>query len=133
MSSSNETPDQQEIRRILRSLNQAWVSGEPEQMANFFHPQVVFVSPDLHTRMQGREACVATYKEFCDHAKVLSFSESEAAIEVWGTTAVALYHFEIRYEMNQQALHETGQDLFVFAREDGEWKAVWRTILGLKG
>jgi hypothetical protein len=131
MTWSLETPDQQEIWRILRSLNRAWVNGHPEQIANFLHPGVVFVSPDLQKRTQGREACVASYQEFCRQAAIRSFSESEPAIDVCGNTAVATYGFEIRYEMNQQDFHETGRDLFVFAREAGEWRAAWRTILGL--
>lgn len=65
MTWSLEGPDQQEIWRILRTLNQAWVNGQPEQIANFLHPDAVFVGPDLQKRMQGREACVASYQEFC--------------------------------------------------------------------
>jgi len=131
MTWSLESPDQQEIWRILRSLNQAWVNGQPEQIANSLHPDVVFVGPDLQKRMQGREACVASYQEFCCQAAIRNFSESEPAIDVCGNTAVAIYGFEIRYEMNQQTFQETGRDLFVFTREAGEWRAVWRTILGL--
>ncbi len=131
MTWSLEGPDQQEIWRILRTLNQAWVNGQPEQIANFLHPDAVFVGPDLQKRMQGREACVASYQEFCRQATIHNFSESEPAIDVCGNTAVAIYRFEIDYEMNQQTFQETGRDLFVFTREAGEWRAVWRTILGL--
>jgi hypothetical protein len=131
MTWSLETPDQQEIWRILRSLNQAWVAGHPEQVANFLHPGGTFVSPNLEKRMQGREACVASYEEFCRQAVIQSFSESEPAIDVCGNVAVVIYGFEICYEMNQQAFHEMGRDLLVFTREAGEWRAVWRTMLGL--
>ncbi len=131
MSTPLETPDQQEIWRILHLLNQAWVSGSPAQMTNLLHPDVVFVTPDFQKRIQGREACIASYQDFCNRAKIQSFSKSQPAIDVCGNTAVVIYHFEIRYEIKQQAFHETGRDLFVFAREGGEWKAVWRTILGI--
>jgi ketosteroid isomerase-like protein len=128
-----ETPDEQEIKRALHDLNQAWVKGHPEQIAKYLHPQIVFASPDLKQRMLGREDCVATYVDFCSQATIHSFNESGYAIDVIGNTAVATYAFEIDYEMNGNTSHETGHDLFVFAREGGGWKAVWRTQVGAKG
>jgi ketosteroid isomerase-like protein len=133
MASSTETPDQQEIRRTLHALNQAWVEGHPDQIANFLHAQVVFVSPDLKQRGVGREDCVASYVDFSSQAKIHSFNESAHAIDVIGDAAVATYAFEIHYEMNGKTFRETGHDLFVFTREGGEWKVVWRTLLGMKG
>jgi Domain of unknown function (DUF4440) len=131
MNLSLGTPDQPEIWRILHNINQAWVSSPPEQIANLVHPKVVYVAPNFQKRMQGREACVASYQDFCNRAKIHSFSKSQPVIDVRGDAVVATYQLEIRYEMNQQGFHDTGRDLFVLAREDGEWKAVWRTILGV--
>jgi ketosteroid isomerase-like protein len=132
MISTAETPEQQEITRALHGLNQAWVKGHPDQIANYLHASVVFASPDLRQRMFGREDCVASYAEFCTRAKIHSFNESAYVVDVIGDTAVVTYEFEIHYEMNEKTHRETGHDLFVFTREGGEWKAVWRTIVGLK-
>ena len=50
-------------------------------------------------------------------------------IDVWGNTAVATYRYEIAYEMGGQLYQEMGQDLFVFVRDGGRWRAVWRTLI----
>jgi len=127
-----ETRDQMAIRQALHNLNQAWVKGHPEQVANYLHPEVVFASPDLRQRMVGREDCVASYAEFCNRATIRNFTEAAYAIDVIGDTAVATYGFAIEYEMEEKAHHETGHDLFVFTREGGEWRAVWRTMVGMR-
>lgn len=132
MAASPETPAEQEIKRALHGLNQAWVKGHPEQVANYLHPAVVFASPDLRQRMIGREACLASYVDFCKLATIQDFHESACAIDVMGNTAVATYVFEIQYEMNGNTSHETGHDLFVFTREDSQWKVVWRTMVGAR-
>ena len=132
MKSTSDTPEQQEIIKTLHDLNHAWVNGHPDQIGKYLHANVVFASPDLRQRMTGRENCVASYAEFCACAKILGFNESAYAVDVIGETAVVTYGFEIDYEMNGKTHHETGHDLFVFSREGGEWKAVWRTLVGLK-
>jgi hypothetical protein len=109
------------------------MNGHPERIANFLDPDVVLVGPDLQKRMQGGAACVASYQELCRKATIRNFSESEPAIDVCGNTAVPIFGFEIRHDRNQQTFHEGGRDLFVFTREAGEWRGLWRTILGLKG
>ena len=46
-----------------------------------------------------------------------------------GSSKNASYTFTISYEMNGGSFNESGRDLFVFARENGLWRAVWSTLL----
>lgn len=57
------------------------------------------------------------------------FRELDPRVDVFGQTAVATYRFEIRYDMGDQSYDEHGQDVLVFARQDGRWQVVWRAIL----
>ena len=124
--------DRQEIRKLLAKINQAWLSGRVKELKNYFHRDVVFVSPGFVGRTSGKSRCVQSYKEFTDQATIRDFKESDHAIDVWGDTAVASLRFEIDYEMNDTDYHELGHDLFVLVRRNTKWLAVWRTMITLQ-
>lgn len=131
MASDTERNAQGEIRQLLKSMSEAWVSGHPEELEEYFHEDMVIALPGFGRRGVGKRACVESYKELTSRATIQDFRESDPLIDVWGDTAVASYRFELDYEMSGQEHHDSGQDLFVFARERGNWRAVWRTIIPL--
>jgi len=119
----------EQILTIIRQLNDAWATGHPEDIAEFFHEDIVMVHPDFTGRSQGRDACVAGYVEFCSQATIHGVKIDEPGIEVFGDTAVTTYAYEVDYEMGGERFKDTGRDLFIFVREDGKWQAVWRTMI----
>jgi ketosteroid isomerase-like protein len=119
----------QEVWQVVQRLNRAWVEGRPADLAKWFHEDMVIVAPDLRTRFEGREACIRSYAEFLDRGVVDRFEEIEPHVDVFGDAAVATYRFDVTYEMGGQTLRDRGGDLFVLRRENGGWKAVWRTML----
>ena len=129
MPSSEASTDRQEILELIEQLNDAWVKGSPEQLSSFFREDIVMVHPDFIHRTEGREACIASYVDFCSQAKVNEFKLGETSIDVIGHTAIATYSYEISYEMGGELFKDTGRDLFVFIREDGRWQAIWRTMI----
>jgi hypothetical protein len=129
MVSSAATNEQEAIRQLLKRINQAWVKGRLEELNECFDEEMVIVGPDFQTLGRGREACVRSYQEFIAAAVVHEYNEREPTIDVWANTAIAAYGWEIAYELNGQLSRESGQDLFVFARENGAWRAVWRAML----
>ena len=129
MPSSEASTDRQEILELIEQLNYAWVKGSPEQLSSFFREDIAMVHPDFIHRTEGREACIASYVDFCSQAKVNDFKLGETSIDVIGHTAIATYSYEISYEMGGELFKDTGRDLFVFIREDGRWQAVWRTMI----
>lgn len=129
MSSSEASTPHQEIREIIEKLNDAWVKGSPEELSSFFREDIAMVSPDFVNRTEGREACVASYVDFCTQAQVNELKLGETSIDVFGDTAVATYSYEIIYEMGGETFKDTGRDLFVFIRENDRWQAVWRTMI----
>ncbi|MGH2374379.1 MAG: YybH family protein [bacterium] len=127
---STTGPDDREtIRVLLRKINDAWVKGDPDDLSQYFHEDIVIVAPRFQGIERGREACVRSYKEFTSQARTHEYVESDAAIEQWDDTAVATYRYDITYEMDGTVYRESGWDVFVFRRDNERWRAVWRTLI----
>ena len=125
---SSEEP-QQDIREVIHQMNDAWAKGKPEELAQFFHEDIVMVHPDFTNRSAGREACVASYAEFCNAATIHDVKLGELGIDVVGDTAVVIYSYEVDYEMGGERFNDKGRDVFVFTRFGGKWQAIWRTMI----
>ena len=117
------------VRETLTRMNQAWTQGHPEDLEKYFHEDMVIAAPGFRGGGRGRATCVASYTGFASRATIKSFEESEHAIDVWGDTAVAIYRFDLEYEMEGKERSENGYDVYVFTHQDGKWLAVWRTII----
>lgn len=131
MASDIKQDGRKEIRQILKNINDAWVNGQPEKLGGYFHDNMVIAGPDFRAMGKGKQSCVKSYKDFTSQAAIRKVKESDYTINIWGDTVVASYKFELYYEMNGQNYHDCGYDLFVFAREEGNWRAVWRSIFPL--
>ena len=123
------TAARDEVRNVLWRLNAAWREGRPEAMAPLLHPDVVIVPPGFTMTVRGREACVASYREFATRAEVTEYRVREPRIEVFGETAIATTGFEIAFAMEGRSYREAGHDVWVFVREGGAWLGIWRTLV----
>jgi hypothetical protein len=117
------------VAQQVRAINDAWITGHPERMRDALDSEVVFVQPGFADRSAGRDAAIASYREFVTQAKLHHYAESELTIELAGHTAVASYRWQIAYAMGGKEYDETGRDLFVFDRFGTRWKLVWRLLL----
>jgi hypothetical protein len=115
----------------IARINRAWLDRRPTDLESLFHPALTMVFPDFSGRVEGREANVAGFTDFCTHATVHEYRERDQQIDVIGDTAVASFAYEMVYERNGKRSRATGRDLWVFARQKGSWLAVWRTMLDL--
>ena len=129
MGMKSERAHQSEIQGVLSRLTAAWTEERFDELEDILHQSVVFVQPGFAGRVEGRTACVDTYRKFMSSAKLLDYSERDITIDVWGTTAVATYIYDISWEMEGRSRRERGRDLFVFIREESRWQVVWRTII----
>jgi hypothetical protein len=93
------------------------------------HPRITMVLPGFAGRAEGREAFVAGFEDFCANAKVHEYREADHQISVADDTAVASFTYEMVYEREGARYRAKGRDLWVFARPDGHWLAVWRAML----
>ncbi|NIN72610.1 MAG: DUF4440 domain-containing protein [Gemmatimonadetes bacterium] len=129
MSNSTERRDSDEVARVLRSINDCWLKGKPQELARYLHYDMAMVFPGFAGRVEGASAVIAGYEDFCTNARVHEYDEQDLQIDVCGSTAVASYAFQLIFERAGLRYSSTGRDLFVFSEEAGKWLAVWRTML----
>jgi hypothetical protein len=129
MSDSTERRANEEVARVLRSINDCWLKGKPQELAGFLHDDMAMVFPGFAGRVEGASAVIAGYEDFCTNARIHEYDEHDLQIDVCGSTAVASYAFQVVFERQGLKYSSTGRDLFVFSEEAGNWLAVWRTML----
>jgi uncharacterized protein (TIGR02246 family) len=129
MTSPYLTPPTEEIWQLVQRMNDSWAKNGADDLASFFREDIVMVHPDFTNRTEGRDACVASYRDFCKQATILDLKISNPGIDVFVNTAIATYSYEIQYEMGGERFNDTGRDIFVFVRENDRWQAVWRTMI----
>jgi hypothetical protein len=117
------------LQELMKNINETWLKGRAAELKAFFHPHIRFVSPDLKTLGEGYQACINSYADFTNNARVLSFSESDFDIQTWGSSAVVSYRFEIEYDLEGEIHRDSGRDMFFFTNQDSRWLAVWRILL----
>jgi hypothetical protein len=117
-------PVKQQVWQTLRALNDTWTQGDPHDLANYFHTDMVAITATDRDRLEGREACLAGWSNFAQAAKIHRWQELEPIIQIYGDTAVVTYYFDMSYEMGGQYIDLGGRDMFVFVKDGGRWWAV---------
>ena len=131
MTYSFEAKDQQEVWQVIQAINDAWLKGHAEDLIDYFHDDMVIVTPDGKEQGRGKVVCIESYKGFSSMAIIKMFKDRDPAILVYGDTAIASYTYEMTYEMNNESFNDIGRDMYVLNREGGKWLVVWRTIFPL--
>jgi ketosteroid isomerase-like protein len=125
--------DREQIRELIERMNRAWLEGPmedlPAALGACFHPAMVIRGGDLEVHGSGRDECVASYVDFLERATVDACNFEEPSIDVAGDTAVAVYGWEMTFEMEGQTHHEAGSDILALTREGGRWTIAWRAML----
>lgn len=119
-----ENPVQQEIWQTVRAMNDAWTLGNPDDLANYFHRDMVAITATDRLRREGGSTCIAGWKGFAEATVIQRWEEREPLIRVYGDAAVVTYYFDMAFEMNGQTIAMGGRDMFFFVKEDGRWWAV---------
>jgi uncharacterized protein (TIGR02246 family) len=120
-----------EVRTVITAINAAWRENDPLAMQPYLHPDITLVFPGFAGTLIGRDALLASFLEFCRNATVREYREHDLAVNVIGATAVVTYRFDMVYERAAYREHSTGRDLWILARQDTSWIAVWRTMMDL--
>ena len=123
---------QQDIWTIMQQINHCWYKGQPSQLADYFHDNIVFNGPDLKQQFTGKDICIQSYIDFLNCSKILLYKEANPVVHIFGSTAIVSYYFEMKYEQKDKVYHETGTDIMVFNKYANSWKAVWRSLANLK-
>ena len=118
-----------DIRQTLNTLNRAWQDRKFDVLRDLLDENIVMKGPGLKELTRGREAAVQSYIDFMAQSKVVAYSETNHAVDVWDSTAVVTYDWTMSYEQKGKVSKENGHDMFVFIRAGSDWRAVLRLIL----
>jgi ketosteroid isomerase-like protein len=113
-----------EVWGSVQAMNRAWtLERAPARLRDFFHRDMIAVTATDRHRLEGREACIASWARFIEAARVTRWVEVEPKVQVYcgGAAAVVSYDFEIAFEMGGRVLELGGRDTFTLVREDGRW------------
>lgn len=113
-----------EIWETVRKLNDSWTKGNGKELINYFHKNMVAVTPTDRNRLEGQAACVASWSGFASAAKIHYWEEIDPKIELYGNTAVITYYFDMSFDMGGQTTKMGGRDMLVFIKEGGKWLAI---------
>ena len=133
MPARDERAEVVQIRDVVSSLTAAWREQRFDAITELLHEKVVFENPGFSGRIEGRRACVDSYRQFMAAATVLEYVEHGLVIEAWGATAVARTHWEMAWRLDDQSHREDGHDVLVLTRDGGSWQVVWRTLVPTAG
>ena len=117
------------IEQLIKIINNSWTDGDIEGLSDYFHKDMVITQPGQGILGAGKQACIESYRQFVNNARIKEYQESKFEINIWENTAVVSYKFDINYKMDNKDFVESGIDLFVFSKVENKWLAVWRTIL----
>jgi ketosteroid isomerase-like protein len=113
-----------EVWATVQTLNRLWtVDGRPEQLAEYFAPEMVAITPTDQQRREGREACVAGWAEFVHATTIHRWVESNPLVLVMAgdQAAVVAYDYEIDFTMGGRRIQLRGRDLMTLEKRSGRW------------
>lgn len=119
-----DDPVKQEIWATVRAMNDAWTKGNADDLAKFFHRDMVAITATDRSRLNGGAACIAGWKGFADAARIHRWEEVDPVIHVYGDSAVVAYYFDMSFDTGGQTINMSGRDMFFFVKEGGKWWAV---------
>ena len=118
---------EEEVWQIVQALNRAWtVDRNADALADYFHENMVAITPTDRERVEGRNACVAGWKAFVEATKIHCWKEIDPKVQLYGDGkfAVATYYWDMSYDMAGQTINMGGRDMFALVNERGKWWVV---------
>src|SRR5262245_5329215 len=128
MEARTERNDNEEIRRLISGMSEAWLSGDTNRLNQYFHDQMTIRGPELQRLGAGRDVCVKSYEDFIQQTAILEYQESDPDVDLYGDTAVVVCPWKITYELKGQKYGEQGRDLLVLVRSESGWLVAWRAV-----
>ncbi|MDR2697517.1 MAG: nuclear transport factor 2 family protein [Holophagales bacterium] len=119
-----DDPTKVEIWSMILAMNDVWTKGNPDELVNYFHANMVAVTPTSRHRVEGGPACIEGWKSFTGAAKIHYWRELNPVIHVYENAAVVAYDFDMSFDMNGNTIQQAGRDLFFVVKENGHWLAV---------
>ena len=113
-----------DILEFIKKMNECWTKGNPQELENYFHQNMIAITPTDKKRLDGKTACVNGWSAFAKNAKINLWKEYDHKIQIYGNTVVVTYYFDINFEMGNQKINMSGRDMITLVNENGKWWAV---------
>lgn len=118
------------VVEVVRRLDDAWLHGDADAMADDLHESVVMLmSGRPERRLEGRSAVVEHHRALTVEGRPVAWSEQDLVVDVVGTSAVVRYRSELEREADGNVQRDGGRVLWVLTRADDRWQAAWRSSL----
>lgn len=116
-----------EIEAFIRSLNDAWLDGNYDELYAYFSQDCVLLPPDGIDAIVGADPIIDSYRQFGEMSTINEFSIEN--IETFTRSDMAVCHvcFEVDYEIDGQRYVERGLDVYVLSITGTYFQVVWRT------
>lgn len=115
---------EKEVLKFIQDMNRCWTESKPKGLNNYFHANMVAITPTDKNRLEGKTACMAVWTAFAKNTKIHSWKEREHKIQLYGNTAIVTYYFDISFSMGGQTINMSGRDMFTLIKENGKWWVV---------
>ncbi|MCD4751916.1 MAG: nuclear transport factor 2 family protein, partial [Anaerolineaceae bacterium] len=118
---------QGQIWEMIQEMNRKWtVENNTDALKNYFHKDMVAITPADFRRIEGGENCVAGWKNFTNNTKIHFWKETEPKVQVYGEGkfAVVTYYFDMSFDMGEQTINMKGRDMFSLVNENEKWLVV---------
>lgn len=115
---------EKEVLKFIQDMNRCWTESKPEDLNNYFHTNMVAITPTDKNRLEGKAACMAGWTVFAKNTKIHSWKEREHKIQLYENTAIVTYYFDISFSMGGQTINMSGRDMFTLIKENGKWWVV---------
>jgi uncharacterized protein (TIGR02246 family) len=132
---SGAGPDQarHDAWEVVRTIFRAWRERRPQDMRPLLHPDIVMVFPGSAERASGVDAVMEGFIAFSAEAEPERVEARDRQLDVIGNTAIASYVYTLIFTRAGHRYRASGRDQWVLEKQDGAWRAVWRTMLDLEG
>lgn len=117
----------EEVWQTIQALNRAWAEdGNVKELENYFHKDMMAITPFDHDRLEGREACIASWRRFVESTKIHYSKDHNPKVQVYGDGrfAVVTCYYDMSYDRGGQTIKSAGRDMFVLVNENGKWLVV---------
>jgi uncharacterized protein (TIGR02246 family) len=127
MSNTANVAEKQAWEAVL-AINRTWASERDlTKLATLLHPDMVLIDPVNRSRLEGRDAIVASYRAYLDAVPAIHhFRERDPRVQIYGGRfAVVTYYWDMSYvPKDGTATTVSGRDMYVLVHENGRWLAV---------
>lgn len=116
-----------EVWKDVQAMNRCWTCGRLEELArlaDYFHENMVAITPTDRLRVEGKEACIAGWRRFAETAIIQSWLENEPKVQIHNDMAIVSYYYEMDCNMGGGDIRLEGRDLLTLIRNTDRWQVV---------